>query len=150
MQLITQGNYIINNLSITSYFIMEETTAATKYRLARLASANTIFTLTISDITNALQEVATHRANNGAQHSYLSFASELLDMNKADLGTVTNRIADVAKKPTQLACYNILVQADQAKDHFKKHLPMEVSKLLDENQAAFSERTGLAGLRPQR
>jgi flagellin len=69
--------------------------------------------LTLSAITNALQNVATFRASNGAEQSRLGFASELLTTNKANLEAATSRITDVdvAQESTQLARWNTLVQA---------------------------------------
>jgi flagellin len=69
--------------------------------------------ITISNITAAIQNVATFRAANGAEQSRLSFASELLTNNKANLEAASSRITDVdvAQESTSLARYNILVQA---------------------------------------
>jgi flagellin len=69
--------------------------------------------LSLSTITNAIQNVATMRATNGAEQSRLGFASELLTTNKANLEAATSRIidVDVASESTQLARWNTLVQA---------------------------------------
>ena len=69
--------------------------------------------LTLSTITNAIQNVATMRATNGAEQSRLGFASQLLTTNKANLEAATSRITDVdvASESTQLARWNTLVQA---------------------------------------
>ena len=73
-------------------------------------------TLTLSTITNAIQNVATMRAANGAEQSRLGFASELLTANKANLEAANSRIVDVdvAEESTQLARWNILVQSGTA------------------------------------
>ena len=70
----------------------------------------------LTDITTALQNVATMRATNGAEQSRLTFASELLTVNKANLEAATSRIVDVdvAEESTQLARWNTLVQAGTA------------------------------------
>lgn len=70
----------------------------------------------LTDITTALQNVATMRATNGAEQSRLAFASELLTVNKANLEAATSRIVDVdvAEESTQLARWNTLVQAGTA------------------------------------
>lgn len=70
----------------------------------------------ISTITTALQNVATMRANNGAEQSRLTFASEVLVTNKANLEAANSRIidVDVASESTQLARWNTLVQAGTA------------------------------------
>lgn len=68
---------------------------------------------TLEQITTSIENVATLRATNGAQSSRLSFASEMLDTNKANLEAANSRIidVDVATESTQLARANILVQA---------------------------------------
>jgi flagellin len=72
--------------------------------------------LTLSAITTAIQNVATFRAQNGAEQSRLGFAGELLTTNKANLEAATSRIldVDVAEESTQLARWNTLVQAGTA------------------------------------
>jgi flagellin len=69
--------------------------------------------VTIAQITTAIQNVATFRASNGSEQSRLGFASELLTSNEANLQAASSRITDVdvASESTQLARYNILVQA---------------------------------------
>jgi flagellin len=78
-----------------------------------VASLNDI---NLSDITDAIQRVATMRATNGAEQSRLSFAGEVLTVNKANLEAANSRIidVDVASESTQLARYNILVQSGTA------------------------------------
>ncbi len=72
--------------------------------------------ITLTDITTALQNVATFRAANGAEQSRLGFASELVTVNKANLEAANSRIidVDVAQESTQLARWNTLVQAGTA------------------------------------
>lgn len=72
--------------------------------------------VTLTAITTAIQNVATMRANNGAEQSRLGFASELVTVNKANLEAATSRImdVDVATESTQLARWNILVQSGTA------------------------------------
>lgn len=67
----------------------------------------------LTAITSALQNVATMRANNGAEQSRLGFAAEVLTVNKANLESANSRISDVdvAAESTQLARWNILVQS---------------------------------------
>lgn len=79
-----------------------------------LTSGSTDLTSTnLSVITDAIQNVATLRASNGAQSSRLSFASEMLTVNQQNLEAANSRIidVDVASESTQLARANILVQA---------------------------------------
>lgn len=72
--------------------------------------------VTLDTIKTAIENVATMRANNGAEQSRLSFASELLTVNKANLEAANSRIVDVdvAQESTQLARWNILVQSGTA------------------------------------
>ena len=72
--------------------------------------------ITLTNITDAIQNVATMRAANGAEQSRLGFASELLTANKANLEAANSRIidVDVAEESTQLARWNILVQSGTA------------------------------------
>jgi len=69
--------------------------------------------LALAAITDAIQDVATFRAANGAEQSRLGFAAELLTTNKANLEAANSRITDVdvASESTQLARWNTLVQA---------------------------------------
>ena len=70
----------------------------------------------LTDITDAIQSVATFRAQNGAEQSRLGFAQEVLTVNKANLESANSRIidVDVAAESTQLARWNVLVQSGTA------------------------------------
>lgn len=70
----------------------------------------------LQDIKDALQNVATMRALNGAEQSRLGFASDVLITNKANLEAANSRITDVdvANESTQLARWNVLVQSGTA------------------------------------
>ena len=72
--------------------------------------------VTLDVIKTAIENVATMRANNGAEQSRLGFAGELLTVNKANLEAANSRITDVdvAQESTQLARWNILVQSGTA------------------------------------
>ena len=76
-------------------------------------SVDSLADVDLSDITDAIQSVATFRAQNGAEQSRLGFASEVLTVNKANLEAANSRIVDVdvASESTQLARWNVLVQA---------------------------------------
>src|SRR4029077_5329990 len=80
------------------------------------SSSTSLSDIALTDITDAIQNVATMRANNGAEQSRLGFASEVLTVNKANLEAANSRIidVDVADESTQLARWNILVQAGTA------------------------------------
>jgi len=72
--------------------------------------------VTLAAISTAIQNVATMRANNGAEQSRFGFAAELVTVNKANLEAASSRITDVdvAEESTQLAKWNILVQSGTA------------------------------------
>jgi flagellin len=72
--------------------------------------------IALTDVTDAIENVATFRAENGAEQSHLGFAAELLTVNKANLEAAASRITDVdvAEESTQLARWNILVQSGTA------------------------------------
>jgi len=70
----------------------------------------------ISTVDLAIQNLATLRANNGAEQSRLTFAADMLAINKVNLESANSRIADVdiATESANLARYNILQQAGTA------------------------------------
>ncbi len=80
------------------------------------SSVTSLADIVLTDVTAALQNVATFRAQNGAEQSRFGFASELLVVNKANLESAASRIldVDVAAESTQLSRFNILVQSGTA------------------------------------
>ncbi|HEY4300157.1 MAG TPA: flagellin [Candidatus Didemnitutus sp.] len=80
------------------------------------SGVTSLATLALSDITTAIQNVATMRATNGAEQSRLNFASTVLTTNEANLEAANSRISDVdvAQESTQLARWNVLVQSGTA------------------------------------
>jgi len=79
-------------------------------------SSNTSAVLAVSYVQAAIQNLATLRANNGAEQSRLSFAADMLSINKINLESANSRIVDVdvASESSQLARFNILQQAGTA------------------------------------
>jgi len=82
------------------------------------AAADSSKTIDITDIsvgvfTQALQNVATLRADNGASMSRLRFAGNEMSTQETNLIAAKGRITDVdiAAESTRLAKYNVLVQA---------------------------------------
>jgi len=67
-------------------------------------------------ITAGQNELASYRAHNGAEQNGISFAAELLTLNKANLEAAVGRIVDVdvATESTQLAKWTTLTQAGTA------------------------------------
>jgi flagellin len=70
----------------------------------------------LADITNAIQNVGTMIAINGAEQSRLGFAGTLLTSNQTNLESAVSNIndVDVAQETTNLAKWNVLVQSGTA------------------------------------
>jgi flagellin len=70
----------------------------------------------VSTITDAIQTLATLRANNGSEQVRLTFAADMLSVNKTNLEAANGRIMDVdiAAESANLARLNILQQAGTA------------------------------------
>ena len=69
--------------------------------------------LSVGVFTQAVQNIATLRADNGASMSRLRFASDEMSRQQSNLEAANGRIIDVdiAAESTRLAKYNVLVQA---------------------------------------
>jgi len=67
-------------------------------------------------VTEAIQALATLRATNGSQQVRLTFAADMLAINKTNLESANSRISDVdiAVESANLARLNILQQAGTA------------------------------------
>ena len=70
----------------------------------------------ITTVDNAIQNLATLRANNGAEQQRMNFAADMLAINKVNLESANSRIADldIAAESANLARLNILQQAGTA------------------------------------
>ena len=70
----------------------------------------------VSSITAAIQNLATLRASNGSEQVRLTFAADMLAVNKTNLEAANGRITDVdiASESANLARLNILQQAGTA------------------------------------
>ena len=88
---------------------------ATGTTLASTSSAGAVdlSTISVSFFTQAIENIATLRAENGGTVSRLNFAYEQSNRTKSTLEAANGRIMDVdiAAESTRLAKYNILVQA---------------------------------------
>jgi flagellin len=73
-------------------------------------------TTAAQSIETAITELATLRAANGSQQVRLTYAADMLSLNKQNLEAANSRIidVDVAKESAQLARFNILQQAGTA------------------------------------
>jgi flagellin len=89
------------------------TSTATGVGVISSTGVTSLSSITVAQISTAIENVATMRATNGSEQSRLGFASELVTTNKANLEAANSRIidVDVAAESTQLARWNILVQA---------------------------------------
>ncbi len=88
------------------------TSAATGMQINNNGNA----TAAVATIQTQIQNLATLRANNGAEQSRLTFAADMLSINKINLEAANSRIVDVdvAAESSQLARFNILQQAGTA------------------------------------
>jgi flagellin len=70
----------------------------------------------LTNVTTAIENLATLRAANGSQQTRLTYAADMLSLNKQNLEAANSRIidVDVAKESAQLARFNILQQAGTA------------------------------------
>lgn len=100
----------------TQISIVAKDLASTTSGVGTVTAGTSLGSVSLATINTAIENVATMRANNGAEQSRLSFASELLVVNKANLEAANSRIVDVdvAQESTQLARWNTLVQAGTA------------------------------------
>jgi flagellin-like hook-associated protein FlgL len=99
-------------------------TADTRDNVKLLLAATSLGNTSVSGVDSSLNTVliaaqndlASYRANNGAEQSGLSFASELLVLNRTNLEAAVGRIVDVdvADESTQLAKWTTLTQAGTA------------------------------------
>lgn len=81
-----------------------------------VTNSNNLSDMTITTVVNSIQTLATQRATNGAQTSRLQFASQMLDINRANLEAANSRIidTDIAHESTQFARMQILTQSGAA------------------------------------
>jgi flagellin len=79
-------------------------------------SSNASATAAVATLTTAIQNLATLRATNGSEQVRLTFAADMLAVNKTNLEAANSRITDVdiASESTNLARLNILQQAGTA------------------------------------
>jgi flagellin len=79
-------------------------------------STQVLATAAVSSLTTAIQNLATLRATNGSEQVRLTFAADMLAVNKTNLEAANGRITDVdiASESANLARLNILQQAGTA------------------------------------
>jgi flagellin len=81
-----------------------------------ISGASGASTVSIELLTAAIQSLADLRATNGSEQSRLTFAGDMLAINKTNLESANSRISDVdvAAESANLARFNILQQAGTA------------------------------------
>jgi flagellin len=79
-------------------------------------STTTAAQAAVTTLQTQIQNLANLRANNGAEQSRLTFAADMLAVNKVNLESANSRIidVDVASESSNLARWNILQQAGTA------------------------------------
>jgi flagellin len=117
---------VSKSMLLSALTINASTLAAAKFsdgatagnNINSFAAANSGATINLSDIsvgvfTQAIQNIATLRADNGGSMSRLRFAGEEMGKQETNLIAAKGRITDVdiAAESTRLAKYNVLVQA---------------------------------------
>lgn len=107
------GNVAITEDGGTTVAIAARNLTDSTSGVGTITGAASLGAISIAQISSAIENVATMRAVNGSEQSRLGFASELVTTNKANLEAANSRIldVDVASESTQLARWNILVQA---------------------------------------
>jgi flagellin len=90
------------------------TTVSTSSGIQVTSNANA--TAAVATLTTAIQNLATLRATNGSEQVRLTFAADMLAVNKTNLEAANGRITDVdiAAESANLARLNILQQAGTA------------------------------------
>ncbi|MBI5388564.1 MAG: flagellin [Verrucomicrobia bacterium] len=98
------------------------------------ATITTITTATgaLTDVRNAIKQLAEDRAKIGAYQARLNATSEQLSVSKENISAASSRIQDVdmAEESTQFAKQNILTQAGTAMLAQANQLPQSVLRLL--------------------
>jgi flagellin len=112
----TEDHSTTSSITLSGRDLSNSTTGISLLNTGAASMMGTSGAITLANITDAIKNVATMRANNGAEQSRLTFAGELLTVNKSNLEAAYSRITDVdvASESTQLARWNILVQSGTA------------------------------------
>ena len=126
------GAVAVSEDGSTTVAIAARDLANTTTGVGAITAAASLGAINIAAISTAIENVATMRATNGSEQSRLGFASELVTVNKANLESANSRIidVDVASESTQLARWNILVQAGTAMLAQANQSPQSALKLL--------------------
>ncbi|HEY4246628.1 MAG TPA: flagellin [Lacunisphaera sp.] len=128
------GNVSVTEDGSTSVNIAASDLASTTSGVGTITGAASLGAVSIAQVSTAIENVATMRAVNGSEQSRLGFASELVTTNKANLEAANSQIidVDVASESTQLARWNILVQAGTSMLAQANQSPQSALKLLQQ------------------
>jgi flagellin len=112
----TEDHSTSSAISVNARDLSNTTTGISLLNTGTASMMSSSGAISLANITDAIKNIATMRANNGAEQSRLGFAQELLTANKANLEAANSRITDVdvASESTQLARWNILTQSGTA------------------------------------
>jgi flagellin len=113
-----------NDMTVVTSHDGSQTVGITQSNFSDLATAVDLYDVSsysgaisaVTAIQDDIQTLADMRAVNGAQQSRLTFAADMLSINKVNLEASVSRIqdVDVASESSNLARYNILQQAGTA------------------------------------
>ena len=104
------------NLAFVSHTSGIGTTVTTAGGGGIHVSSNALATAAVATLNTAIQNLATLRAENGSLQQRMTFAADMLSINKVNLESANSRIADldIASESANLARLNILQQAGTA------------------------------------
>ncbi|MEO6004641.1 MAG: flagellin [Opitutus sp.] len=107
------GNVAVTESGGTNVSVAARDLTSSSTGVGAITAATDLSGISQTEISTAIENVATMRATNGSEQSRLGFAAELVTVNKANLEAANSRITDVdvASESTQLARWNVLVQA---------------------------------------
>jgi flagellin len=110
------SGYPVVDMHVSSNFTMAGVAGSGPSGYAQMLSSSSLDTVQLPVVAQALDEIATLRAKNGAEQNVIGFATEFAVVNAANLEAAKSRIldVDVAEEATTLARFNILVQAGTA------------------------------------
>jgi flagellin len=126
------GSVAVTETGSTSVAIAARDLSSSSTGVGAITASASLGATSVAAISTAIENVATMRATNGSEQSRLGFASELVTVNKANLESANSRIidVDVASESTQLARWNILVQAGTSMLAQANQSPQSALKLL--------------------
>ena len=103
----------VANIGVAQEFGDDDDTDIFSFASQDISEAFDLSDVSVGVFTQALENIATLRADNGGTMSRLNFASDNIATTKTNMEAANGRIVDVdvAAESTQLAKYNVLIQA---------------------------------------